>query len=126
MWKTTEGSTGRLLQLCGAYFLSYVATGMLVKYFLGKPEHGFPGFNGIEFTTWNTIGGSILVLGTIMAIGWHKRLQSAGPVHIGPVTMPMELLYAASALGGLLGTFAYASTRWQRRCRRGLRRTRQR
>lgn len=93
MWKTTEGSTGRLLQLCVVYFLLYVATGMLVKYFLGKPEHGFPGFNGIEFTTWNTIGGSVLVLGTIMAIGWHKRLQSAGPVHIGSLSLPGELLY---------------------------------
>ena len=33
MARSQSGSTGQLLQLCAGYFISYVLTGMLVKYF---------------------------------------------------------------------------------------------
>ena len=41
LWKTKEGSSGRLIQLCIGYFVFYVITGVTVKYFLGKPEQSF-------------------------------------------------------------------------------------
>ena len=57
MWRTTEGSTGRLVQLCLGYFFFYVITGITVKYFLGSAQHGLPGMHGIEFLVYSTAGG---------------------------------------------------------------------
>ena len=48
MWKTSEGSTSRLVQLCIGYFIFYVITGVTVKYFLGPANKGFPGMSGID------------------------------------------------------------------------------
>jgi hypothetical protein len=92
MWKTTEGSTGRLIQLCLGYFVSYVATGVLVKYFLGKPELGFPGMNDFQFLAYNTFGANLTCLAVVFAKRWY-RLASAQMVQIGGVSMPREYLY---------------------------------
>ena len=56
MWKTAEGSTGRLLQLCAGYFLFYVITGVAVKYVLGSSAHGYPGMKDMEFLVYSTFG----------------------------------------------------------------------
>jgi hypothetical protein len=65
MWRTGEGSTGRLLQLCLGYFIFYVITGITVKYFLASPELGFPGMKGVEFLVYSTLGGSSLAVGVV-------------------------------------------------------------
>jgi hypothetical protein len=92
MWKTTEGSTGRLVQLCIGYFLFYVVTGVTVKYFTGSPVNGFPGMKGIEFLTYSTFGGTVLCLGIAVAMRWY-RLESNGYRSIGPVKFPGEFYY---------------------------------
>jgi hypothetical protein len=71
LWKTKEGSSGRLIQLCIGYFVFYVITGVTVKYFLGKPEHGLPGMKEIEFLVYSTCGGTAICLAIVLALRWY-------------------------------------------------------
>lgn len=87
MWKTTEGSTGQLLQFCVAYFVSYVVYGVATKYFVGPA-----GMRDLEFLAYSTIGGSLVCLGWVLARGWW-RLESARLIQWGPLRFPSELLY---------------------------------
>jgi hypothetical protein len=90
--KTDEGSTGRLLQLCAAYFLLYVLTGAAVKYFQGKPELGLPGMSGPEFLVYSLVGGVAFNVVLIFALGWY-RMQSNRRVRVLGVEVPSELAY---------------------------------
>ena len=92
MWKTTEGSTGRLIQLCIGYFTFYVITGVTVKYFTGHPEIGFPGMKEIEFLIYSTMGGNLICLAVVLALRWYK-LQSNKIVTWGALRFPREILY---------------------------------
>lgn len=92
MWKTEEGSTGRLLQLCVAYFFFYVVTGVALKYFQGSPKDGFPGMADIEFATYSTIGGNLLCLIAVLLFGWY-RLQSNQMTKLWGLTFPREFYY---------------------------------
>jgi hypothetical protein len=92
MWKTTEGSTGRLIQLCFGYFTFYVITGITVKYFTGGLSAGFPGMREIEFLVYSTIGGNAICLFVALALRWYK-LKSNGMITWGGITFPQELLY---------------------------------
>lgn len=62
------GSTGRLLQLCAAYFFSYILTGVLVKYFTGGLHT--PKMSDMAYTVNNTVGGNLLCLIAVLALGW--------------------------------------------------------
>src|SRR5438874_13574491 len=92
MWKTTEGSSGRLLQLCIGYFVFYVITGVTVKYFLGDPIDGYPGMHGMEFLVYSTLGGTAICVAIVLALRWY-RFKSENNVTIGPFTFPREFLY---------------------------------
>ncbi len=92
MFKTTEGSTGRLIQLCLGYFVFYVITGVAVKYFLGPIDKGFPGMTDMEFLVYSTFGGTIICLLVAISQGWY-RLKSNKHLHIGKLSFPSELLY---------------------------------
>lgn len=92
MWKTADGSTGRLLQLCAGYFSSYTLTGLAVKYFLGSRENGLPGMNGIEYLVWSTLGSSAIVLLWVLIKRWY-RVESIHPKQWGPLRFPGEWLY---------------------------------
>jgi hypothetical protein len=92
MWTTEEGSTGRLLQLCAGYFIFYVITGVMVKYFLGSPDNGFPGMSGMQYLVYSTAGGTMVAAGVVLALRWY-RLQSNRMVRWGPLTFPGEFLY---------------------------------
>ena len=85
MFKTTEGSTGRLVQLCVFYFFFYVITGVTVKYFTPK-------VGDIEYLVYSTIGGNALCLLVVFAMGWYK-LQSNHYVEWGKIRFPKEFLY---------------------------------
>ena len=94
MWKTTEGSTERLLQLCTGYYLLYVVTGLVVKAFTGAPTTilGTPRMNDIAFLGYNTLGANLTCLIPAVVLGWW-RLKSIRPVRLLGVTMPSELFY---------------------------------
>jgi len=92
LFKTTEGSTGRLLQLCIGYFSFYVVTGVTVKYFTGSAAAGLPGMNEIEYLAFNTIGGNLICLVVVLLFGWY-HLTTIRRIKAGPVTIPMEYLY---------------------------------
>jgi hypothetical protein len=92
MWKTSEGSTGRLLQLCLGYFVFYVVTGVTVKYFTGSAASGYVGMKDLQFLVYSTTGGTGLCLLVVLALGWY-RLESNGQAQLGPFRVPGEFLY---------------------------------
>jgi len=92
VWKTTEGSTGRLLQLCTGYFLAYVVYGTAVKYFQDAAA-GYPGMKELEFLLYSTAGGTVVCLGWAIARGWYRLKATTGEVQWGPLRFPRELLY---------------------------------
>ena len=91
-FRAGEGTSARLIQLCLAYFLFYVVTGVSVKYFLGSSAKGFPGLDGIQFLVYSTVGGTGICLAVVLARGWY-RLHSNGSTRLGPLTIPSEYLY---------------------------------
>lgn len=92
MWKTQEGSTGRLLQLCLGYFVFYVITGVAVKYFTEYPDRARAAMKDAEFLVYSTLGGSLVCLFVVFALGWY-RLQSNGHVRWCGLTFPREYVY---------------------------------
>jgi hypothetical protein len=92
MWKTSEGSTGRLIQLCAAYFIFYVITGITVKYFTGNPALGYPGMKEIEYLVYNTIGGNLIALSVAVALRWYK-ITSNKIITWGKFRFPQEIIY---------------------------------
>lgn len=92
MFKSEEGSTQQLIQFCIGYFVLYVITGVSVKYFLGSPAEGFPGMVEMKYLVYNTIGGNLLALVTVIALRWYK-IQSNSSVTILGKQIPSELLY---------------------------------
>jgi hypothetical protein len=92
MWKTSEGSTGRLIQLCIGYFFFYVITGVTVKYFLGSPDKGLPGMTGTQFLVYSTVGGASLATGVVLIWRWY-RIRSIKLVQVAGLTVPSELFY---------------------------------
>lgn len=79
-----------LLALCAGYFVSYVVTGVLVKYFLGSAEAGYPGMSDMAFLVYSTGGGSALCLGIVLALSWW-RYEPVGWRSLGPLSIPSEL-----------------------------------
>lgn len=92
MWKTTEGSTGRLIQLCIFYFIFYVITGISVKYFLGSSQQGFPGMLDMQYLVYSTVGGNLFALIIVLSLRWY-RFQSNGLTKVMGITMPEEYRY---------------------------------
>ncbi|MEO6694923.1 MAG: hypothetical protein ABIY50_00650 [Ignavibacteria bacterium] len=92
MWKTNDGSTGRLLQLCIGYFVFYIITGVSVKYFLGSPQLGFPGMKDLEYLVYSTIGGNLFALAVVLILRWYK-MQSNMMVDFLGMKVPVELMY---------------------------------
>ena len=83
MWKTEEGSSARLLQLCAGYFLFYVATGLIVKAFTAPAAPGAPARMGdLAFLAYNTFGANLTCLIPVLLLGWW-RMPSARPWRIG-------------------------------------------
>jgi hypothetical protein len=91
MWRTREGSTGHLLQLCLGYFVFYTIFGVSVKYF-SKSGDGFPGMHGVEYLVYSTLGGSIVAFLVVIVRRWY-RLESQQHVRWGSLRFPAECLY---------------------------------
>src|SRR5882672_8661434 len=87
-----SASTARLLQLCAGYFVSYVLTGVLVKYFTVVRQ---PKLTELGYLFNNTLGSSIACLGIVLALGWAVRLAATSNrmVRWGPFRVPAEVAY---------------------------------
>jgi hypothetical protein len=92
MWKTTEGSTGRLIQLCIGYFIFYVITGICAKLFTARDLSFSFNQNQIEYMVYNTIGGMVTALSVVFAMRWY-RLKSNKRVSFGKFSVPQEIYY---------------------------------
>jgi hypothetical protein len=92
MFKANEGSTRNLMQMCVAYFLCYVITGLTVKYFLGNPALGLPGMKGLQFLAYSTLGASPFVTLYVLIRRWYK-IESAHRINFLGMKLPIELLY---------------------------------
>jgi hypothetical protein len=92
MWKSEEGSTARLIQLCIGYFVFYVITGITVKYFTEFPARDTAPMNSMEYLVYNTIGGNLIALGVVFALRWYK-FPADRLVTIGGMKIPYEFLY---------------------------------
>lgn len=92
MFKTAEGSTGRLIQLCIGYFVFYVVTGVSVKYFTGGTAQGFPGMHQIEYLVYSTLGGTLIALSVSLVLRWY-RLKSNKMIVWGALRFPSEVFY---------------------------------
>lgn len=86
MWKTEDGSTGRLIQLSLGYFVFYIITGMSVKYFLQT------GMNSMEYLVYSTAASTLFATSVVLALRWYK-LNSIKLITWGSITFPSELLY---------------------------------
>jgi hypothetical protein len=89
MFRTAAGSTARLIQLCIGYFVFYVMTGVLVKYFI---DIRVPPMTQMGYLVNNTIGGSALAMLAVILLGW-LRLKSNRLVRWGPFQVPSEAAY---------------------------------
>lgn len=94
-----DQATRGLLRLCAGYFSFYVVTGVAVKYFQGASEEGFPGMSGTSYLLYSTLGGSLLCLGLVTALGWWR----AGGV-------PRGLEFGVMAVSGMCTAVVVPST----------------
>jgi hypothetical protein len=67
MFKSEEGSTGRLIQLCIGYFVAYVVTGIAVKYYTDTVQ-----MEDLQFLVYSTVGGSFICLAVVFIKGWYR------------------------------------------------------
>ncbi len=90
--KSKEGSTARLLELCGGYFLFYVVYTVATKYLTGPAKAGLPGVDQVELLIYSTVGGSLICL-LVVLFGRWARMESTNMINWGPIRFPMEYLY---------------------------------
>lgn len=87
-----DSSTAGLVKLCAGYFGFYILTGILVKYFQGSADLGFPGFSGIEYLVYSSLGGTFFALSIVLVLRWYK-LETDTYISFGPFKLPKEILY---------------------------------
>lgn len=92
MFKTKEGSTGRLLELCLAYLFTYTIYTVATKYYTGPVSHGLPGVDNWEFLVYSTLGGGLVCLSVVAVFRW-AGMESANMITWGRVKFPAEYLY---------------------------------
>lgn len=90
--KTSEGSTRRLIELCSGYFFFYVITGIVVKYFQGDAQLGYPGLNDFEYLAYSTLGANATCLAVVLVKRWY-RLRSTDRVQFAGYSISREYLY---------------------------------
>ncbi|MCO5141853.1 MAG: hypothetical protein M9962_02040 [Oligoflexia bacterium] len=57
------------------YFLSYIATGMAIKFFTGSIDQGFYGLSSMEYLVYSTAFSSLFCVMVVLAKKWHLRAK---------------------------------------------------
>lgn len=91
MWKTKEGSTGRLIQLCIGYFIFYVIYTVNVKYFTDDKAISI-NMNQMEYLVYSTLGGMFTAILIVIVKRWYK-LKSNKVIKWGIFSVPEETKY---------------------------------
>jgi hypothetical protein len=91
MWRTKEGSSGRLIQLSLGYLGFYIITGLSVKYFTSTAP-GFPGMHSMEYLVYSTASSTLLATTVVLVLKWYK-MDSVEFIHLGRLKFPSEFLY---------------------------------
>ena len=86
-------STSFLVQLCSGYFVTYVITGILVKYFTGGLRE--PKMSDMAYLFNNTASSALLCVLAVLALGWVGRLVATSNrlVSVGGLKVPVEAAY---------------------------------
>jgi hypothetical protein len=82
-----EGTTSRLLELCGGYYFAYVLTGIVVKWYTGGLRT--PRMSDMAFLFDNTLGSSVMCVLAVFALGW-LRLPAPNKRRWLGFNVPME------------------------------------
>ncbi len=91
-WKTAEGSTGRLIQLCVGYFIFYVITGVCAKLFTPSGSSLSLNMEQIAYMVYNTLGGMVTALSIVLVMRWYK-LKSNNMISVAGLRLPQEIAY---------------------------------
>ena len=92
MWKTADGTTGRLIQLCIGYFFFYVITGISAKFFTPSGASVTLNMDQMSYMAYNTVGGMVTALGIVLLMGWYK-LKSNSMIQVAGISLPSEITY---------------------------------
>lgn len=84
--ESSDNSTRRLIQLCLGYFLTYVITGVSVKYYLGL------GMQDFEFLVYSTAGAMVVPTLVCVALRWY-RFEPHHHVRLLGAKIPFEFFY---------------------------------
>ncbi len=92
MSSSKSGSTSQLIQLCVTYFVAYVLTGILVKYFTVVRQ---PKMSEMAYLYNNTLASAALCVLVVLALGWVARLVATSNrlVPVGGIKVPIEAAY---------------------------------
>lgn len=86
MFRSAEGSTKQLVNFCLGYFITYIITGVTVKYFLGI------GMKGFEFLVYGTGAAITIPTAVVLVRKWYK-FESARKINFLGMTIPYEYLF---------------------------------
>lgn len=93
----------RIILLCGGYFVSYVGTGLCVKYFTAIAD---PRLSQLTYLIQNTIGSSAVVIAVVASLGWFGRawpvLRSKESWPVGVAGLCTAIIIPATTLLYLL------------------------
>jgi len=90
--KSCEGSTERLLQYCMGYLLSYIGTGIMVKYFTGSVFGKLPIMSELQYLVYSTAFSSLMCVLIVVGLGWYK-MKSDRMISVLGIKMPHEVAY---------------------------------
>ena len=62
-----------LLTLSVGYFLSYIGTGIAVKFFTGNLSQGFMGLSSMQYLVYSTAFSSLFCVSIVLYNRWHLR-----------------------------------------------------
>lgn len=83
-----SGTTAQLLDLCAGYFVSYIGTGLAVKWFTGGLRE--PRMSDMAYLFNNTLGSTLLCTVAVLLLGWWRNTSGRTFSLLG-LRLPVEM-----------------------------------